>query len=298
MDAIPEGLRQAVDDRYGLRGRARPIAAGMSGSWLWRLESDPPVLVRRSRYCELEDVIRTGGIADRLARTVPEVVAPLKGSDGEPAFLWDGLPVSLWPYIEGEELDRHDPELIKQAAGLLARLHQAEPVSPDDVIDQRIPGEDNVPAAAKLLPDRELDEWLRSWSHPSTATDPIGWMHGDFFWRNVLCRQGRIVGLIDWDDAWCGRLIIELAWATWEFGKSPGGDALRRDRVIEFLTSYREAGGPVQPSADLIPIIRERLRRDLAFFRRVAAMGHQIDPADERAKFDAFASLADVSLEP
>ncbi len=103
-------------------------------------------------------------------------------------------------------------------------------------------------------------------------------MHGDFFWRNLLCRQGRIVGLIDWDDAWCGRLIIELAWATWEFGKSPEGDALRRDRATEFLTSYREAGGPAQPTTDLIPIIRERLRRDLAFFRRVAAMGHPIDP--------------------
>jgi Ser/Thr protein kinase RdoA (MazF antagonist) len=296
MGAIPEGLLRAVDDRYGLRGRARPIASGVSGSSLWRLDSDPPVLVRRSHYYELQHVIRTGGIADRLARTVPEAVSPIKGSDGDAAFLWDGLPVSVWPFVDGEELDRHDPEMIKHAGRLLARLHRAESVSPE-AIDERIPGEDGAAAAAALLPDPELDEWLRSWSSTPTDAEPVGWMHGDFFWRNILCRHGRIVGLIDWDDAWCGRLIIELAWSMWEFGKSPEGNALRRDRATEFLRSYRQAGGPAYSATDLIPIVRERLRRDIAFFRRVAAMGHPIDPVDEQAKFDAFASLAHVSLE-
>lgn len=296
MDTIPEGLSRAVHDRYGISGRARQVAAGVSGSALWRLDSTSPVLVRMSRYHELPDVLRTCRIADHLARYIPEVVPPLLGSTGEAAFLWEGRPVTVWPFVEGRELDRHDPEMIKQGGRLLARIHQVESVSPE-VSDLRIPGDDNAEAARELLPDRELDDWARSWRDRPPAAEPIGWVHGDFFWRNILCRQGMIVGLVDWDDAKSGRQIIELAWSMWEFGKSSQGDALLRDAAAEFVMSYRNAGGPVQPTDDLIPIVRERLRRDIAFFRRIAAMGHKIDPVDEQAKFDAFASLAHVTLD-
>jgi Ser/Thr protein kinase RdoA (MazF antagonist) len=253
--------------------------------------------VRISRYQELPDVIRTGRIADQLARTVPEVVAPLTDSAAETAFQWEGRPVSVWPFVEGRELDRHDAELIKQAARLLARLHRAGTGRPDDTGHRGIPGEGNAEAAAKLVPDRELDDWLRAWRDAASRDDPHGVMHGDFFWRNILCRDGSIVALIDWEEAWRGSFIIELAWSIWEFGKSPEGDALLPDRATEFLTAYRQAGGPAQPSSDLIPIVRERLRRDIAFFRWTASMGHKIDSVDEQAKFDAFASLAHVTVD-
>jgi len=42
-------------------------------------------------------------------------------------------------------------------------------------------------------------------------------------------------------------------------------------------------------------LVRERLRRDIAFFRRIATShGHVIDRDDEASKFDAFRSLAEV----
>ncbi|WP_152363862.1 phosphotransferase enzyme family protein [Microlunatus speluncae] len=294
MDALPEGLLRAVADRYGVRGRARSIAAGVSGSSLWRLDSDPPVLLRIARHYGLDHVHRACTAADRLARVLPEVVSPLRDSEQAMAFEWAGRPVTLWPFVDGAELDRRDPDLIKEAARLLARLHRA-PVAAD-VSDPDIPGEDNAEAAAALLPDSGLDDWFRHWRDAPVADASVGWSHGDFFWRNLLCRDGSIVGLIDWDDVRFGRVIIELAWSTWEFGKSDRGDALRLDRATEFLSAYRQSGGQVDSSADLIPIIRERLRRDIAFFRRIARLGHRIDPADERAKFDAFESLARISL--
>lgn len=34
-------------------------------------------------------------------------------------------------------------------------------------------------------------------SQPSTA----GLLHGDLYRRNLLCRDDKVVGLVDWDDA-------------------------------------------------------------------------------------------------
>ncbi len=290
MESVSDQLLRAVCERYGIVGRARAIAAGVSGASLWRLDSDPPVLVRVDRYYGLPQVLGNCRIAQRLSRQVPEVITPILGSDQAAAFLWDGRPVSVWPFVEGDELDRHDRIQLQQAAWLLARLHRAG-AGPVDHGDRTIPGEDRAADAADLLPDSALDDWLRSWRAAGGRAEPRGWMHGDFFWSNILCRQGMIVGLIDWEETWCGSLIVELAWSMWEFGKSPRGDALLPDRAGEFLASYTAAGGPVEPSSDLIPIVQERLRRDIAFFQWVASLGHPVDPVDHQAKFDAFASL-------
>ncbi len=291
MEAISEDLLSAVGERYGLSGRATPLAPGVSGSSLWTLDSVPPVVVRVTRYHELAEVRQTCRLAAELSKIVSEAVPPLVGSNGERAFLCDGLPVTVWPFVVGEHLDRDDPAQLRQAGHLLARLHRAATIFPGTG-DGYIPGRDNAEAAAQLLPDTDLDEWLRSWH----GAGPAGWMHGDFFWRNILCRHGKIVGLIDWDEAWWGPLVVELAWSVWEFGKSALGDALLPDRATEFLTAYQQSGGPVVPSSVLIPIIRERLRRGIAFFRRIAGKGFTIDPVDERAQFAAFESLAHVSL--
>lgn len=295
METIPDGLLSAVRGRYGIDGRSEPMAPGVSGSLLWRLDSTPPVLVRVARHYELEDLRRSCRVARAFSRVVPEAVPPLIALDGEVAFFWNGQPVTVWPFLDGRELDRHEPAQLRQAARLLARLHQSAAVYPR-VGDGQIPGSDNAEAAATLLPDRELDEWLRSWRVIPADAEATGWMHGDFFWRNILWRQGKIVGLIDWDDAWWGQLIIDLAWSVWEFGKSAAGDALLLDRATEFLTVYRQAGGPVQASKGLIPIIRERLRRDITFFRKIGAKGYQIDPVDEQAKYAAFESLGYLNL--
>jgi aminoglycoside phosphotransferase (APT) family kinase protein len=120
----------------------------------------------------------------------------------------------------------------------------------------------------------ELDQWLRSWHDNHAADEQVGWMHRDFFPGNILCRQGEIVGLVDWDEVEWGPLITELAWSVWEFGKSPTGDTLLLDRALEFLGAYRRAGGPIEPSNSLIPLIRDRLRRGVAFWSRVYAEGH------------------------
>lgn len=290
MQAVPEELLVEVRDRYGVVADSAEAIGGGTASKLWRLHSDSPVVVRLSQYYPLEAQRWSCRVATAFAGQIPEVIAPLNAFDGEAVFLWRGQPITVWPLVAGAPLDRQDPAERRQAARLLARLHKAARSFPT-LGDGQPPKPDDADAQ-QLLPDRELDEWLLSWQ--SGSDEQVGWIHRDFFPGNVLCREGQIVGLVDWDEVEWSPLINELATAVWEFGRSAASDALILTHARGFLAEYERAGGPVRPSNDLIRLIRERLRRDIAFWRRVQAA----DPAADRAKVEVFRTLRDVRLLP
>jgi len=288
MQAIPEELLVEVRGRYGAVADSAEAIGGGTASKLWRLHSDPPVVVRLSQYYPLEAQRWSCRVATTFAGQIPEAIAPLNAFDGEAVFLWQGQPITVWPLVAGAPLDRQDPAERRQAARLLARLHKAARSFP--TLGDGQPPKPGDADAQQLLLDRELDEWLLSWQ----GGEHVGWIHRDFFPGNLLCRDGQIVGLVDWDEVEWSPLINELATAVWEFGKSPASDALILAHAREFLAEYERAGGPVRASNDLIPLIRERLRRDIAFWRRVQAA----DPAEDRAKVEVFRTLRDVRLLP
>ncbi|GAA1564653.1 MULTISPECIES: phosphotransferase enzyme family protein [Kribbella] len=289
MEAVPEALLGEVRARYGVVAKDAEAISGGTASKLWRLSSEPSVVIRLSQYYPLPEQQWSCKVAAEFAGTIPEVIAPLAASDGEAAFLWQGHPITVWPFVMGAPLDRQNPLERRQAARLLARLHISARVFPG--LGEGVPPARDDSEAERLFPDRELDEWLRS-RHGHGGDEPVGWMHRDFFPGNVLCREGRIVGVVDWDEVEWGPLINELAWSVWEFGKTPAGDALDLDHALEFLGEYQRAGGPVRPSNALIPLIRARLRSGIAFWRRV----HAADPVEDEAMVEAFAALRQVRL--
>jgi hypothetical protein len=123
-------------------------------------------------------------------------------------------------------------------------------------------------------------------------------MHGDFFHGNILCgSSNRVAGLIDWDDAQHGPLITELASATWEFACAPDRDTLAIASARDFLTTYAQAGGPVQPCQDIVPLIRVRLRSSITFFRGLQARGHELNLDNEQASIAAFTALRHLTLD-
>lgn len=290
MQAVPDALLAEVRERYGVVADSAEEITGGTASILWRLHSEPTVVVRLSRYYPLADQQWSCRVAAEFAGKLPEAIAPLKASDGEAAFPWQGQAITVWPFVMGAPLDRQNPVELRQAARLLARLHNAARAFPS-LSEGKAPERDDTDAKV-LLPDPELDEWLQSWEEHSD--EHVGWIHRDFFPGNVLCRDEQIVGLVDWDEVEWGPLINELAWSVWEFGKSPAGDALVLDRALEFLSEYERAGGPVRPSNALVPLMRARLRDGIAFWRRVQAA----DPAEDQAQVAAFSSLRDVRLLP
>jgi Ser/Thr protein kinase RdoA (MazF antagonist) len=288
MQAVPEALLAEVRDRYGIVAGSTEAVGGGTASKLWRLDAEPPVVVRLAQYYQLADQRWSCRVAAEFAAEIPEAIAPLKGADGESVFLWQGQPITVWPFVMGAPLNLQSPAERRQAARLLARLHKSARAFPS-LGEGKAPERDDT-EAKQLLPDDELDEWLQAWQDRSD--EQVGWIHRDFFPGNVLCQDGQIVGLVDWDEVEWSPLINELAWSVWEFGKSPAGDALVLDHALEFLTEYERAGGPVRPSNALIPLMRARLRSGIAFWRRVEAA----DPLEDEAQVAAFSALRHVRL--
>lgn len=285
MQAIPEGLLSAASERYRVAPSSTAALSGGSASNVWRLDSVPPVVVRVSQYYQLKDLQRSCQVASAMSRMIPEAIAPLIGSDGEAAFLCDGLPVTVWSFVDGAPLDRQNLVQLRQAAGLLGRLHKAVLACPG-LGDGQSPDRDDS-AAVRLLPDGELDEWLRSWREGDAAREHVGWMHRDFFPDNILCRQQEIVGLVDWDEVEWGPMITELAISVWEFanhvchgqttfhgqdhGQTMGGFDVR-GRVL--------AGGTSRPHG-LDPIV---VRHPCLTARRRASLAPSERPRCPRAK--------------
>jgi Ser/Thr protein kinase RdoA (MazF antagonist) len=248
----------------------------------------------------VEELAWAYDLAAYAATRIPETVAPLAATDGSLLFRHQGRPVSVFPFVAGRLLDRESPAELDSAARLLGRLHRVlpewptlrpRPGSPDPVLSTP-----DVASAAELeqqaaaLPDAQLDDFLTRWrAHPRLPAVPI---HADFYRGNLLCSEGRVVGLLDWDDARVSSREYELAWSVWEFAQAPEpGVTLDAGRAARFLTAYEETG-PVDVSdrSFVVPLIRAHLRFEVMRAAADRERGRPVDEdyvAREVAAFDA-----------
>ena len=259
-------LKQAIEDRYhiSLSNDWSQIIDGGDECVIYRVETKKePIIVRICpawrTIAELQWVHR---FTLHCAASIPEVVSPIADRHGSTIFLFGEQPVSLFPFIEGQPLEEGNDELSHHAARLLSRIHRAalgwkhdwnrpalKPSAPESI--QHDPPE---------LVDFELDEWHRTL--PGTLT--VGPIHGDYYSRNVLCQNGQIRGIIDWDESHLAPLMEEIGWCAWEFSQIETGDDLNDERARAFLAAYYNENAPIQKIEleTTIPFIRWRLRQN------------------------------------
>ncbi|MFJ8470510.1 phosphotransferase [Kitasatospora sp. NPDC094011] len=109
-------------------------------------------------------------------------------------------------------------------------------------------------AAASALAERKV--LLEKYGHERPAGEvvvgPVGWTHGDVQHRNVLWRDGEIVGVIDWDRIRVRPFGEEVArTATVQFGGEDG--FLDLERTAAFVAGYRSVVQlPVPALADAV----------------------------------------------
>ena len=231
---------------------------------------------------------------------IPEAVAPLATTDGQTVVRAGGRLVSLFPFVDGLPLDDGDEALRIEAAALLARVHRAGrsiPMRPRPPASVSADAETRPPPDGPDLVDARLDAWEGGVERRRHLN---GIIHGDYYSRNVLCHEGKILGVIDWMEMRLAPLVIEVGWVVWEFSQNDDGDDLELDRAAAFLEAYRSAGGPVpsDEDADLIPAIRHRLRAEVrASFSRDAGRGDAAETdAYREAEIRAFSRLRHVRL--
>jgi aminoglycoside phosphotransferase (APT) family kinase protein len=214
--------------------RAMPGHAGFSYGCTFRHAGGEDALVLRLpppgvRLVGNADIIRQGRVVAALAGTdVP--VAPLRwmGDDvrwfGRPYLFVDLLPGRTLLLTAGEARPELDAPLLERMAAnatrTLAALHRLAWQQTIPSLGPPLTLEAAV-ARGDYLFDRTADPDLvraapalksRLQSRMASAP-PIGIVHGDFQWSNLLFRpDGSIVAVIDWELAEVGATLIDLGW--------------------------------------------------------------------------------------
>jgi len=295
---MTSALCTAIANRYHLSlSPARRLSGGEECEIWLATSADGSFIVRISPgWRSLAQLGWTHRLMLSLCSLFPVVVAPLRAIDGSTLFLHDGRPVALFPFVEGTPLEREQPSQRRAAAELLAGLHRAmladsaAPSQPQRYLTEtsHLPGLEDPEA----LIDPEFDAWHATLLQQPTALT-CGPIHGDYYRRNLLVRDGMIKAVIDWDNAHPDFLMQEVAWSTWEFCQTSSGDDLHSDRACAFVQAYRDAGGPCKAEEYglLIPFIRWRLREEIRFNLRAAAAGQDWDPEYVNDELRAFERL-------
>jgi homoserine kinase type II len=217
---------------FGLSGYRshRAISAGTINTNLAVELTGGNYFLRINEGKALPDVEREARVIEHLsARGVPTPPA-LRGSGGEPWLSWRGLYVSLFPWVPGEVLarDAMGEAEARQAGAALAGMHLVGADFPDrrpgryepDEIARRFA---TIEARSGRDPDlhaatAEIGPELARLASARAPRLPEGLIHGDLFIDNVLFDGGRLVALLDFEQASWGRLAYDLAVSVLAFG--------------------------------------------------------------------------------
>jgi Ser/Thr protein kinase RdoA (MazF antagonist) len=298
----PSGMAPAVHAaiaaHYALSFEAILQLAGGEECEIWLVRSDQGQCVVRISppWRSLTRLGWTHALLLALQPMLPVVIAPLRAPNGSTLLIYHEHPVALFPYVDGQPVDREDPAQREAAARVLAHLHRVMlRVSVPDAAPVRHLRE--APLAPRIadpaaLHDAELDTWHATLVQ-RRGTLTCGPIHGDYYRRNLLVSRGVITAVLDWDDAHPDFLMQEVAWAAWEFGKTAAGVNWHPERAHAFVETYRAAGGPCRADeySTLLPFIRWRLREEVRYNLAAAAAGERWDPAYVDAEVQAFQQL-------
>jgi aminoglycoside phosphotransferase (APT) family kinase protein len=151
-------------------------------------------------------------LAPRLPLPVPEPVRI-----GAPCALFP-WPRSLVRWIEGETADRAPPAAAEgpALAKFLTALHRPAPAEAPTNPFRGVPLQARRPAVEQRLTriGGQVPAGLAPvWAEALAQAIDVGpvWLHGDPHARNVLTREGRLAGFIDWGDLCAGDPASDLA---------------------------------------------------------------------------------------
>jgi aminoglycoside phosphotransferase (APT) family kinase protein len=160
-------------------------------------------------------------------------------------------PCLVLDYVEGEGASDVDAtELITALAGVLAEIHRVG-ATPD----------------VSFLPERSLDS-----GEPRPRRNRPVLLHGDFWPGNTLWKDGRLVAVLDWEDAAVGDPLADVANARLELLWALGTEAMD-----DFTDRYESHA----PGVDFTDLPHWDLWADLRLSGRMSEWG--LDEATERA---------------
>lgn len=236
-DAIAPGSR--VNSAEALAGgiaTATYVIRASVGDWVLRvyrkIEGSDPVATCRDGYEKLKAV----SAATRLA---PRPV--LSDPDGRLI----GEPILVTTYIEGGPLAPDGTAAwTEQLADALSEIHDAPQSGLGQIPRDKTPRErvDRIAAYPPPSPDPLWDEAIATLyaCADSVRSNPSTLIHADLWFGNTIWRDGRLVGVIDWDSARIGDPARDVACARADLRLRPG-----REQAQLFLERYESRRGPL-----------------------------------------------------
>jgi aminoglycoside phosphotransferase (APT) family kinase protein len=151
-------------------------------------------------------------LAPRLPLPIPAPVRVGRASDAFP-FPW-----SVVPWLDGRTADLAEPgrDQGRALAAFLRALHLPAPNDAPTNPFRGVPLAERQSAVEERLARRRaligpalLELWVGAVDVPVDA--PPTWLHGDLHARNVLVKDARLAGVIDWGDMCGGDPATDLA---------------------------------------------------------------------------------------
>ena len=131
-------------------------------------------------------------------------------------------------YIDGApDYAPADPgECVRILAARLANIHRVDPAGLGFLPRQELDLAKRFPAARDEPTDRAGIRAILDAAWPLPSANAPALLHGDFWPGNVLWRDGRLVAVIDWEDAALGDPLDDLAIGRLDIMIIYGADAM------------------------------------------------------------------------
>ncbi len=148
------------------------------------------------------------------------VSAPVPALDGRLQVEVDGASMCLQREIEGNLLDTVDPDQVRAAGAVLARLQDALAAYPDADQIATLAGPPEpltgriatwLDSGARHVPASARDTLRRLVADAPTDRLPVQLVHQDFRAANVVCASAEIAAVIDFEEARIDHRVVELA---------------------------------------------------------------------------------------
>ncbi|MEZ2247273.1 phosphotransferase [Microcoleus sp.] len=155
---------------------------------------------------------------------------PIAFSTGDYSLEQDGFFIFAYPLQEGKTLERKDlsQQVANDAGTLLSQIiehsesYEPKGDEPDGDIEYIKTILNNF---LKRRPDYKDEEIFQDiHTHLSNQVflrdierTPKGLVHGDYFFENIISKDGKLIGVIDFGDAYYGYLLMDIVIGSMEF---------------------------------------------------------------------------------
>jgi aminoglycoside phosphotransferase (APT) family kinase protein len=139
-------------------------------------------------------------------------------------------PCLVVDYVDGESAPAavDEAELVSELARVLAEIHRVGSPADMSFLPERELADTTVPVSAE---EGRIRDFLES-AQPLPRRNRPALLHGDFWPGNTLWKDGRLVAVVDWEDAAVGDPLADVANARlellWALGLEAMDDFTRR----------------------------------------------------------------------